>query len=196
MKKAYQVTEPEEGNAVIVFAEKNVVARRNGANELDIDFTEVESCVRKPQFDEFAAAGEVPVKALLADGWWFECGNCGRRVDEGGCMHDEDYEQAEHAPHIDGRAVFCDIDCFEADSRQWIEDQRRKQALYDMINERYPGATAIWANAYHKDIRVAFKFPGGKGPVEWRGSDNTLWLYPDDLQAWESFTGKPFDRIE
>lgn len=71
--KAYQVN----GNdySVIRFAKSAVVARREGADELDIDFRDVQSCCRVPGFDHFAP-GPVPKRALLESGWWFECTNC------------------------------------------------------------------------------------------------------------------------
>ena len=67
MKKAYSVQGDEHG--CVVFAEHNVVARREGANELNIEFGDVESCRRAPQFDQYADAGKVPVQALLDAGW-------------------------------------------------------------------------------------------------------------------------------
>ena len=66
--KAFVVHDGDEGWS-IQFAEHGVVARRNGAAELDVAFGDV-SCRREPGFDSFAATGEVPAAARLAAGWW------------------------------------------------------------------------------------------------------------------------------
>lgn len=78
--KAYSVQGNEYG--VIEFARHSVVARRNGANELDIAFERVESCTRVPALDEYAGReGGVPMRVLVEEhGWSQECGYCERRV--------------------------------------------------------------------------------------------------------------------
>lgn len=78
--KAYSVQGNEYG--VIAFASCNVVARREGANELNIEFSDVESCRRVPALDGYAGQpGGVPMRVLVEDhGWSQECGHCERRV--------------------------------------------------------------------------------------------------------------------
>ena len=78
--KAYSVQGNEYG--VITFATCNVVARREGANELNIEFSDVESCRRMPALDGYAGQpGGVPMRVLVEDhGWSQECGYCERRV--------------------------------------------------------------------------------------------------------------------
>lgn len=95
--KAYSVQGNEYG--VIAFASCNVVARREGANELNIEFSDVESCRRVPSLDDYAGQpGGVPMRVLVEDhGWSQECGYCERRV-----YHD-------HAPRVwVADQVFCD----------------------------------------------------------------------------------------
>ncbi len=81
--KAYTVDDDGEG-AVVVFAEKNVVARRIGANELGCAFGDV-SCCRAPDLDSYAP-GPVPPLILWDAGWWFGCQRCDgmARQDSGG----------------------------------------------------------------------------------------------------------------
>ena len=78
--KAYSVQGNEYG--VIAFAHCNVVARREGANELNIEFSDVESCRRMPALDGYAGQpGGVPMRVLVEEHEWSqECGYCERRV--------------------------------------------------------------------------------------------------------------------
>lgn len=78
--KAYSVQGNEYG--VIAFATSGVAARREGANELNIEFSDVESCRRIPALDHYAGQpGGVPMRVLVEDhGWSQECGCCERRV--------------------------------------------------------------------------------------------------------------------
>ena len=78
--KAYNVQGNEYG--VIEFATSGVAARRQGANELSIEFADVESCRRMPALDGYAGqSGGVPMRVLVEDhGWGQECGHCYQRV--------------------------------------------------------------------------------------------------------------------
>ena len=79
--RAFQVDdEAGAGTSVVVFADHAVVARREGAIELDAEFGEV-SCRRAAHFDELAP-GPVPREVLWGAGWWFECSKCGQRASE------------------------------------------------------------------------------------------------------------------
>jgi hypothetical protein len=78
--KAYSVQGNEYG--VIEFATSGVAARRQGANELNIEFADVESCRRMPALDGYAGRpGGLPWRVLVEDhGWSQECGHCQRLV--------------------------------------------------------------------------------------------------------------------
>jgi hypothetical protein len=194
--KAYQVDDDHSGHSVVVFADRSVVARKRGANELDLEFGEVSSCRRKPQYDAFASQGYVPIDVLIDDGWWFECPHCGHRITSDGASRYYDHEEEHDLPVYTTRdAAYCDIHCYEADKREWLLARRREQALADRFHELYPGATVIWVNEYEKDARVVFRFPGGARNVEWKGKTDLLYIDEQDLPAWEAFTGKPFVRV-
>ncbi len=78
--KAYVVTEPADYGSVVVFANQSVVARRIGANELDIEFEGVDTCRRITEFDRYSP-GPVPPKNLVMDhGWSQFCSDCERLV--------------------------------------------------------------------------------------------------------------------
>ena len=75
MTKAYWVQDEWSDNGgTIVFAEKNVVARREGSQELDVEFGKV-SCKRASQWDKYAGQG-VPISVMLADGYAQYCAAC------------------------------------------------------------------------------------------------------------------------
>ncbi len=192
--KAYQVTEPDEGHSVITFAKHSVVARREGANELNIDFECVERCERKPQFDQYAAAGCVPVQALLKDGWWFECQHCSARVGEDG----PDWASDDDAVliHIDGRSVYCNSECFHARNTEKMLDALRTQALVDCANEKYYGCTVTTVSAYRGDEFACLKLPNSEIHVTWYKTRDFISLAQQDIPAWEAFTGKPADLIK
>ena len=79
--KAYWVQDEwGEGNGCVQFTVKNVVARRNGANALDVAFGNV-SCRRVLAWDQFADAGYVPMEDQIEHGCWFECSSCWSRID-------------------------------------------------------------------------------------------------------------------
>ena len=73
--KAYTVHDGDDG-ATVIFATNSATARRQGANELDRDWTEVDSCRRAPQFDAYAP-GPVPAAVLIDHGWRYECNRSG-----------------------------------------------------------------------------------------------------------------------
>lgn len=79
--RAYAVTENDECTGGIVFARHAIVARREGAGQYgDGEFAAV-TCRRAPWADHCATDGIVPVSLMVANGWHFECGGCGRRID-------------------------------------------------------------------------------------------------------------------
>jgi hypothetical protein len=99
--KAYDVQSDEYGT--IEFARYSVVARRDGANELNIDFEDVVSCRRVPELDKYAGVkGGVPMKVLVEEhGWSQECGSCYRRV----------YSDEKARVWVTDNQVCCDLEC-------------------------------------------------------------------------------------
>jgi hypothetical protein len=90
----------------IVFAKSNVEARRIHTNSQGSDFADA-NITRKKEFDQYAP-GPVPPKALLYDGWWFDCTGCGRTLNLSdddmwvdGDDVDELKEMADHNARID-----------------------------------------------------------------------------------------------
>lgn len=77
---AYSVQSDECG--CIRFAKSGAEARRLGAGEMDLEWGDIISCRRAPQFDHFAP-GPVPDAELWKSGWTFLCCQCER------CAYDD-----------------------------------------------------------------------------------------------------------
>lgn len=70
--KAYVVSDDEE--SVVRYAQHAIVARRDGAYELDEDFGYV-TCRRAPEFDALYPKGPTDLEKFES-GWRFECSLC------------------------------------------------------------------------------------------------------------------------
>jgi hypothetical protein len=73
-RKAYVITEECEGSAVVVYAAHRATAQSDGANELDMEFTEV-TCRRAPEFDGLEHDRRALAEAQLEAGWWLGNGH-------------------------------------------------------------------------------------------------------------------------
>lgn len=179
MNKAYSVQAEETG--CIVFSQHNIVARREGANELNCEFGEV-SCKRAPEFDEYAEIGKVPVMALLAAGWWWECQNCSNCVYEDECV-------------IHNEIAYCCEACRYQELAERIMTERRTQALIDCAHEKWHGVTVLHASECRGNGDVTFAFPGGANAARWSTKEDALYVSLVDHPAWAAFTGKPIEII-
>lgn len=175
--KAYQVGENSEGHCVIVFATNGATARREGGNELNLEFEEVDTCTRKPQFDEYAP-GPVPPKVLIENGWWFECVHCARTVSEEMASDIEDAGlNPENFEIIEaGDTVYCSRGCQSAETRERQSRANAIVAFTELVHTKFPGSLVTHVHVYGTkleptDARGArkcvayFTFPGGKNPA-------------------------------
>lgn len=175
--KAYAVLEDCENTGGIVFAERAIVARRDGASQYgDGDFGAV-SCRRAPWADEFAGK-PIPVKVMVANGWHFECCDCGATIDED-WLYDEDLP-------LDGvigfqhSKVYCSEICEARDNlRSAIKrdhERRAIEALKAYVLKRFPSVKFRDADNWRphayasndqgtwqvRQAVVSFEFPGMK----------------------------------
>ncbi len=198
--KAYQVHDGDEGWA-IVFAYKNVVARREGANEIDADFSSV-SCKRKPEWDQYAP-GPVPPLARIASGWWYECAHCGRRVSEDlhAEVEDEGLDPNDFEIVEAGRLVYCSHTCSQKEWAQKRCNTAAKVALMELFASTLPDATILSVHVYGQRLEprnktgdqstVVYKFPGGKNNVHWTFGDEEHQITIEDVYAFYAWRGKP-----
>lgn len=183
--KAYAIQEEAEGTGGIVFAKHAVVARREGAGLFNGGEFSGLSCRRAAWADVCAETGVVPAARMVAHGWWFECGFCGRRIDEDSL--------AERGLKVEGVVgtqhsfVYC---CRTHATKARLEAAQRRRAeaaaidlFSERIRRRFPSAALRSgeraAHAYVcgglggpwvvEQVVIAFDFPGQKyGPAELR----------------------------
>lgn len=184
---AYNVQGDEYG--CVVFASSNVVARRVGAGELDVEFSQVTSCRRMPEADKYAAQASVPQKALVEEfGWWQECRYCASMVSAEG-----------NAERVwEDESLFCDADCqTKYHEREAIGKAERAAAaaklaeVKELTLSRFPGVKNVqvyreW-NGRHK---VFFNFPEGKRYAEWFVGEGTIGVSECDVAAAKAFMDK------
>lgn len=196
--KAYVIREDGEGNCAVVFATNGATARRKGANELNMEFEEVESCYREPAFDQYAP-GPVPLHATLAAGWWHECTHCGVRFDQGERNYgdDEDREDAFEPVEDAKHQAFCGPTCM---MEHWAKQKERKAREVDTIEAalvRWPMATNVKAGEYCKawpsrdnEWRALFMLPALRYCVSWVIGDPSISVSACDVEVFQLLYGK------
>ncbi len=192
--KAFSVQADEYG--CIVFATSGVVARREGANELDTEFESIQSCRRIPDLDKYSAQGHVPWRVLLEDhGWHQECGYCSRSVSaddpDNQPVWDEGDEQC-----------YCSVECQayrEDRDRHW---ERERQEIKQKNEEAETAAKVRFADISRVEAytnlgktSVGFMFPGGKWSVHWEPGDEFVNVSNGDIEAWKAYR-KPYRKQE
>lgn len=191
MNKAWYVQDEEY--AVIVFAPNEAIARSKGAWSLTSELEDLE-VKPSPEYEEFAAIGYVPVDVLINNGWWHECNQCGRRVEQDWEEQNEDMDEDEEpiAPIFERDIVFCCPSCkttakHEADIRRIRKSQARA-----VLRSRYPGihSLSVYSGGSQYSTSASFKFPSGKHTVKWSDSDpDFVMISRCDLEAWQKFKG-------
>ncbi|WP_407146267.1 hypothetical protein [Bradyrhizobium sp. ORS 86] len=175
--KAFAVTEDQENTGEIIFAEHAIVARRRGADEYNDGELSGITCRRAPWADKFEGQ-PVPAWVMIDNGWHFDCGHCGARIDSD-YLYDEDLP-LKGVIGTQHSLVYCSAIC-EAEDRleQAIraDHQRRAiEALSNFVRKRFPAVTirADGNNAPHayaaqrrgswqvEQVVVSFDFPGMK----------------------------------
>ena len=198
--KAYAVHDVYEGYGCVAFATNNAAARRIGASQLDTDLESIESVRRAPEFDQYAP-GPVPPLTLIEQGWWIECCHCGRRVDDGmdDELVDDELIPTDSVPRGDGHSgVFCSASCECADYMAKRGDAEATEALIEVFEARFPGATRTGLHVYGgprllpsdgKSIRYAvyFTFPGSRYAVTWEFGDDHVSLDQCDADAYKAW---------
>jgi hypothetical protein len=184
---AWQITEEFEGNGCIVFSSHGLAARRIGANELNSDFEYV-SGKRAKEFDSYASEGKVPIRVLIAHGWWFECLSCGHKVHE----DDEDNDHTKYVYNEKLRAIFCNDEC-KCNRDKTIADQKNKfEQFKTAIHEARPDLTFSLYSGEYPEIAMSarFSFPNAKhlGTVRCDELDDIQWrVAVSDIATWEEY---------
>lgn len=166
----------------VYFAEKRGQAKAMAANEEGVDFTDVVSVRRKPEFDQYAP-GPVPIPVLLAAGWWYECWTCSQHV----------YEHTEDAV-VEQSRVWCSDACRKRGEAREERDRAQVLLMETRAREatlaRFPGVTIHRViQPYHLDEPlVHFRVPGmADGYVAWEVGSKFVHVAPSDYPAWEAY---------
>lgn len=205
---SYEVREPGEGHCVIRFATSGAAARREGANELDCGFNEVEHCLRRPQFDQYAP-GPVPHAVLIEHGWWFECHHCSRRISED--MQQEAEDEGEEHEHLevitDGDAVYCSHGCVMGEFVERRAQKAAQAALIEFFSLMYPDCAigSIWVSRAplqgpdrlgQAQALLYFKFPGAQHDAIFTFGEDCMRISPDDRPAFHAWRGNKMSTTE
>ena len=200
--KAYMVTEEYESHAAIVFAKGGAEARRLGANELGIDWESVESCTRCPEYDKYAEAGDVPKEVLIADGWWFECGHCGIRIDSDmdDVPMDDGLDHCEFQTVIRGNEIYCSHKCLALHDKRQRNKKAAESALVEWVTTMYPEAKVTSVHVYGDKLEpterngrgalragVFFEVPGLSMPAQWIWPQDGILVMQNDVEAWNRY---------
>lgn len=201
--KAFEVTEGLEGYGAVVFAKTGVEARRRGAEQLDKDFEDIESCRRAPHFDCYSPGPVMPL-VLLDHGWWFECSHCGRRVtsDMEDELRDDGLDPADFVPEPCGaHGVFCSATCAAIHRAERRANADAEEALLELFEAKFPGATATRVHVYGTKLEpsapmegmrcnVSFMFPGAKYGATWVFGESFVHVAQGDRDAFNAWNGR------
>lgn len=187
--KAFSVTEEYENTGGIIFAKTAVEARRYGANEYaDGEFSNV-SCRRAPWADGYHDKA-LPIGLMVDHGWHFECGHCGKRID-----NDLLCENGWSADDIIGTQhslAYCNAICEARDKLDAaIRDYHSKRWMRrfcKIVKRRFPDVEPVPGHSYVsmnngkprvEQVSVAFDFPGREYSLaQLRWDRNSSW--PDE----------------
>lgn len=187
--KAYHVGEGSEGEHVITFATNSATARREGGNELNLTFEEVEFCRRAPWADQFAGQRFIPAKAYHEQGWWLYCNNCENQIHE----DEEDEEGNLLAIVYEGRHVYCDQGCKDARDKEIADANAKGEAFKEKVLAERPDLTFTeWSIGWPQiSMSAKFQFPGSQygGSVSDHDGDGALSWYvaQGDKAAWDFY---------
>ena len=181
--KAFLVDCEQENGAQLYFAPTRGKAKAMAANEEGINITEVSSCQRKPEYDEYSP-GPVPPSVLLKDGWWIECSGCGKQVWDD-CDEDD--------PVFSGQSVWCSAACKERDEVREASRKADFAALEKRATEatlaRFPGVSVyLVTERYHRpEPYVHFHVPGDTQGIGWEVGSGFVECAPIDRAAWDAY---------
>lgn len=94
----------DEDAAWIVFAVEPEEATEAAAKALDVDPFAFE--IERTEWADKYAPGPVPRKAMIDNGWWFECHQCGTNITQDSCDEDDGHEPVER-----GNQIWCRASC-------------------------------------------------------------------------------------
>lgn len=171
----------------IVFHHHGLAARREGANELDVEF-ELAICTRAREFDQYASLGEVPTQVLLDAGWFFYCHYCDATV-----RQNDDSDEERGPLVVDGDSVYCSQACQDNLAAERARLDSNFARFKESVIALRPDLTfTSWHGGYPMTTcRAHFRFPGSDytGTIlDFADGRGLLWSIPKaDMAAWEAY---------
>lgn len=167
---AYAVLENDERTGGIIYATSNIAARRQGANEYGDGELSYVTCNRAPWADRYHGK-PIPIDLMVLHGWWFECGHCGKRIDED--LLWEKQIEPEDLIGFEHSVSYCDARCeagaaLDKAHREHLQ-KRWLRRFAKIVKRRFPEAVPVLKHAYAshdgtryrlQEVTVAFDFPG------------------------------------
>ncbi len=200
--KAYKVEAGWGDKCCVVFATNNATARREGAQDMDISWEEVESCRRAQEFDQYAP-GPIPPMAYIENGWWWECFNCGRRVSEDMAdeIENDGLNPDDFTPTPDGQRIYCCHACLMQDWHSKRANENARANLIEVVESKFPGCQITTIHVHGKRLKPTptghgvnakadFKFPGGTSWATWIFGDDKCFVHRDDEATFKALYGK------
>lgn len=199
--KAYEVHDGDDGWC-ITFATNSATARREGANELNTDWSGVEHCRRRPEFDHYAP-GPVPAAAKIDAGWNYECSRCGRTVSSDLLedVEDEGLDPTEFAIVTRGNHVYCSHTCVAKE----LAEKRAKSAavatLVELVETKFSGSRVLHAHVCGHELEPSpkggglrcfadFTFPGSQQTARYVFGDTRCFVAQVDANLFVSLYRK------
>ena len=174
MGKAFIVTEEYGNNAMVVFSNYAIAARRYAASELNGGEITGLSVRRAKDLDQFEG-DRIPASILIERGWWFECSGCGLTINEEN-LDERDLSTGGVIGFYHG-AVYCCKACHDDHMARKARENEAGQAflaiLRGLVTKRL-GAVEFVTGAFKehifaqesdgivmiRDACVSFNFPG------------------------------------
>ena len=191
--KAYEVCcDWAEESIVHIFAKSGIVARREGAEELNLEFQDISYCRRAPSLDRFSP-GPVPLRYKIESlGWWAECWHSYERIDS----------DTPNPLYIGTERVFRNPYAWLADVEERVGKRLHQEEGAKLCREKFPFSSFVRRCQVGQDYTdtIEFRFPNCRGMhARWVvGADRFTVSQVDEatINALQIFGGDPFDPIQ
>ena len=133
--KAWVGHDWSRGHSAVVWSETRGRARRAVAAELEIEYLEVDNLARLPELDDGLPEGMTLTQWQVANGWRWECHECGR-------MCSQDYAEPDGSHEgvaLDAsETVFCTQKCLEKSAEKWAREHAIDEAAAEDFKRMHP----------------------------------------------------------
>lgn len=125
----------DRGHSAIVWADTRGRARSAVAAELDLDFREVKDLTRLPELDAGVPNGMTLTQWQVANGWRWECHECGRM-----CSQDYAEPDGRHQGVVldESETAFCTQRCLDANAAKWARERAIDEAAAEDFKRMHP----------------------------------------------------------